>query len=61
MIILDRSFKVGLSFLFLLLFAGGAVAQADIIDFESERWGVQGSDTKVENYLGEKSLQGEPI
>jgi len=58
MIILDRSFKVGLSFLFLLLFAGGAVAQADIIDFESERWVFQGSDTKVENYLGEKSLTG---
>lgn len=54
----DRSFKTGLSFLFLLLFAGAAKAQTDVIDFESGRWVIQGTDTKVESYLGQKSLTG---
>ncbi|MBW7996526.1 MAG: hypothetical protein FVQ81_08180 [Candidatus Glassbacteria bacterium] len=58
MIVLDRSTKIGLSFLFLLLFAGAAKAQTDVIDFESGRWVFLGSDTKVESYLGEKSLTG---
>ena len=58
MIALKRSFKIGLLLICLQLLAGGAVAQVDVIDFESESWVFQGADTRVENHLGEKSLTG---
>ncbi|MFC1544806.1 hypothetical protein ACFL4X_01435 [Gemmatimonadota bacterium] len=56
MIFRDRCQKFGL--LFMLIFANSAIAQSDVVDFESGRWVFQGSDTKVESYLGEKSISG---
>ena len=58
MIVLSRSCSRGLTLICMLLLARGAVAQVDVIDFENERWVFQGSDTRIEEYLGKKSLTG---